>query len=105
MSAKVTDKPEVDRAKARVEAERPALEFGSAGDYGRAGESKDHVRLEKRYGLFIGGQFVPPRSKKYFSTINPATEEVLADVAEAGAADVDAAVRSAEEAHRKTWSR
>src|SRR5438874_6365048 len=44
-------------------------------------------------------------SRKYFATINPATEEKLADVAEAGAADVDAAVRAAEDAYRKRWSR
>src|SRR5262249_8626503 len=37
--------------------------------------------------------------------INPATEETLAEVAEAGAADVDAAVRAAEEAHRRRWSK
>jgi aldehyde dehydrogenase (NAD+) len=106
MSTKVTESPEVGRAKARIEAERPRLEFGGAvWDYSPAPESKDHVRLEKKYGLFIGGKFGPPKSKKYFSTINPATEEVLAEVAEAGAADVDAAVRSAEGAHRKYWSR
>ncbi|HEX7252829.1 MAG TPA: aldehyde dehydrogenase family protein [Thermoanaerobaculia bacterium] len=105
MSTKVTDRRAIDSAKAHIDAERPRLEFGGAWDYAPAPESKDHVRLEKRYGLFIGGKFVAPRSKKYFSTINPATEEVLAEVAEAGAADVDAAVRSAEEAHRTYWSR
>ena len=63
------------------------------------------MRLEKRYGLFIGGQFVAPKSRKYFETINPATEEVLAEVAEAGTEDVDAAVRAAEEAYRRRWSK
>ena len=89
----------------RVEREKPALEFGSAWEYSPAPESRDHVRLDERYGLFIGGKFVAPKSRKYFATINPATEEKLADVAEAGAADVDAAVRAAEDAYRKRWSR
>ncbi|HEV8267229.1 MAG TPA: aldehyde dehydrogenase family protein, partial [Thermoanaerobaculia bacterium] len=93
-----------ERARRHVEREKPALEFGSAWEYSPAPESRDHVRLEDRYGLFIGGKFVPPKSKKYFPTINPATEEVLAHVAEANAADVDAAVRAAEEAGRK-WSK
>ena len=92
-------------AAARIEAERPRIEFGGAWEYSPAPESTDIVRLEKRYGLFIGGKFVPARSGKTFQTINPATEEVLAEVAEAGAADVDAAVRAAEEAHRRRWSR
>ncbi len=89
----------------RIEREKPALEFGSAWDYAPAPESRDHLRLEKRYGLFIGGKFVAPKSKKYFETVNPATEETLAEVAEAGAADVDAAVTAAEEAYRKRWSK
>ena len=105
MSTTISDKESREKAARHVEAERPALEFGAAWDYAPAPESKDHVRVEERYGLFIGGRFVPPRSRKQFATINPATEEKLADVAEAGAADVDAAVRSAEEAHRKRWSR
>jgi len=90
---------------AKFATERPVLEFGAAWEYAPSPESTDHVRLESRYGLFIGGQFVQPRSKKWFKTINPATEETLAEVAEAGEADVDAAVVAAETAYRKVWSR
>src|SRR5678815_4327551 len=104
MSTTIKDEPK-SAARSRVERERPALEFGSAWEYSPAPESRDIVRLEKRYGLFIGGKFAPARSGKTFETINPATEEVLAEVAEAGAADVDAAVRAAEEAHRRRWSK
>ncbi|HEX8171171.1 MAG TPA: aldehyde dehydrogenase family protein [Thermoanaerobaculia bacterium] len=45
--------------------------------------------------LFINGDFVDARSGETFATINPATEEKLADVASAGAEDVDTAVRAA----------
>ena len=57
-----------------------------------APESTDIVQLQDRYGLFIGGEFVEPKSGKWFATINPATEELLAEVAEAGPEDVDLAV-------------
>ena len=48
--------------------------------------------------LFIGGQWRPAQSGKTFETINPATEEVIADVAEADAADVELAVLAARKA-------
>src|SRR5689334_4060189 len=44
---------------------------------------------------FIGGQWVPAQSGKTFDTINPATEEVIASVAEGDAADIDLAVKAA----------
>ena len=45
--------------------------------------------------LFIAGQWVPARSGRTFATVNPATEEPIADVAEGDAADIDAAVKAA----------
>ena len=49
-----------------MRAERPVLEFGTGVfEYAPAPEATDHVRLEKRYGLFVGGKFVAPKSKKY----------------------------------------
>jgi aldehyde dehydrogenase (NAD+) len=72
-------------------------------EYAPAPEATDIVRIEDRYGLFVGGDFVEPKSGKYFPTINPATEEVLAEVAEAGPEDVDLAVRAARDAHETTW--
>ena len=41
---------------------------------------------------------MPAKSGKTFETINPATEEVIAQVAEGDAADVDLAVRAARQA-------
>lgn len=45
--------------------------------------------------LCIGGKWVPAKSGKTFETVNPATEEVIAKVAEGDAADVDLAVAAA----------
>jgi aldehyde dehydrogenase (NAD+) len=72
-------------------------------EYADAPESTDVVKLEDRYGLFIGGEFVEPRSGKWFTTIDPATEEPLAEVADAGPEDVDLAVRSARDAFDGGW--
>jgi len=73
-------------------------------DYAPAPESTDVVRLAPRYGLFIDGTFVEPRSGRELATINPATEEHLAVVADAGTEDVDAAVAAARAA-ADGWSR
>ncbi len=72
-------------------------------EYADAPESTEIVRLEDRYGLFVGGEFVDPKSGRWFETINPANEEVLAEVAEAGAEDVDLAVRAARSASGTGW--
>ena len=56
-------------------------------DYAPAPESRSIVDIESNYGLFIGGSFSEPSSGEFFKTINPATEEVLSEVAEAGQAD------------------
>jgi aldehyde dehydrogenase (NAD+) len=104
MSTTAKDREIAPEARRQVAAERPVLEFGGAWEYAPAPEATDHVRIDKRYGLFIGGEFVAPKSKKHFPTINPATEETLAEVGEAGAADVDAAVAAAEKAQR-SWTK
>jgi aldehyde dehydrogenase (NAD+) len=74
-------------------------------DYAPAPEDTKHISLQKRYELFIGGKFVKPNSKKYFDTINPATEEKIAEVAEADEKDVDLAVKAARQAYAKVWSK
>jgi phenylacetaldehyde dehydrogenase len=52
--------------------------------------------------LLIGGKWVPAKSGKTFETINPATEEVLAHVAQADQADVDEAVKAARRAFEES---
>jgi aldehyde dehydrogenase (NAD+) len=64
-------------------------------EYADAPESTSVVSLDARYDLFIDGRWVAPREGRYFTSVNPATEEALTDVADASAADVDAAVRAA----------
>src|SRR5262245_40442150 len=71
---------------------------GSPFEYAPAPEATDHVRLADHYDLFIGGRFLPAHSGRRLATVNPATEEVLAEVAEADRVDVDRAVTAAAEA-------
>jgi aldehyde dehydrogenase (NAD+) len=82
-----------------------ALDFGKAWAYAPAPETADHVKIQPRYELFVGGKWVAPKSKKYFDTVSPSTEEKLAEVAEANAADVDDAVSAARACYEKYWSK
>ncbi len=66
-------------------------------NYAPSLESREIVTFEERYGLFIGGEEVAPRSRSWFPTISPSTEETLAEVAQAGAKDVALAVDAARE--------
>ncbi len=81
------------------------LHFGDAWQYSPAPESPSKVRLEPRYELFIDGQRREPSTGRYFQTINPATEQPIAEVAEAGEQDVDAAVAAARRAYENVWSK
>ena len=73
-------------------------------DYAPAPETTAaHIRSQ--YGLFINGAWVKPQSERSFQTINPATEEPLARVAQAGQADVERAVKAARRAYDKYWKR
>ncbi len=53
------------------------------------------ITLSNPDKLFIGGRWVAPATTRRLSLVNPATEEAFCEVAEAGAADVDAAVSAA----------
>ncbi|MFG3709865.1 aldehyde dehydrogenase family protein [Micromonospora sp. NPDC047730] len=72
-------------------------------EYAPAPESRSVVDIKPSYGLFVDGTFVDPTDGGSFKSINPASEEVLAEVAEAGAQDVDRAVRAARQAYEKVW--
>jgi len=73
-------------------------------EYAPAPESRSILNIRESYGLFIDGEFTAAADGRVFKTISPATEEVLAEVAEAGSADVDRAVRAARRAYESLWS-
>lgn len=66
--------------------------------YAPAPESRAVVDLAPSYGLFIDGEFTEAADGQVFKTLSPSTEEVLSEVARAGAEDVDRAVRAARRA-------
>src|ERR1035437_3875335 len=74
-------------------------------EYAPAPESRAVVSIRPSYGLFIGGEFVQSIDGSRFKTINPSSEEVLAEVTEAGEADVEAAGRGARKAFGGRWGR
>ncbi len=80
------------------------LIFGDLWEFDPAPETAE-PKLRKRYDLFINGQFVAAKSGKTFPSINPANEQKLTDIAEASAADVDAAFQAADKAYRTVWSK
>jgi aldehyde dehydrogenase (NAD+) len=70
--------------------------------YAPAPESRDIVQLEERYGLYVGGKWLEPTET--YETVSPATEEPLAQVGQAGEADVLRAVEAARGAFEDGWS-
>src|SRR5688572_28743744 len=72
-------------------------------EYAPAPESRDIVQLKSRYGLFIGGKEVAPRSGQWFTTLDPATEEPIAEIARANVDDVNQAVGVARRAFKRDW--
>ncbi|MEU7697972.1 MULTISPECIES: aldehyde dehydrogenase family protein [unclassified Streptomyces] len=77
--------------------------MASAFEYAPAPESRSVVDIAPSYGLFIDGEFVEAADGKVFKTVSPSTEEVLSEIAQAGAEDVDRAVKAARKAFEK-WS-
>src|SRR6266545_4038094 len=72
-------------------------------EYAPAPESRAIVDIKSSYGLFINGAFVEATDGKPFKTVSPSSEEVLAEVSEAGPADIDKAVKAARKAFDKVW--
>jgi len=92
------------RPVARAGRPAPELIFGDLWEFDPAPETAD-PKLKPRYDLFIGGEFVAPKSGKYFDTINPGNEQKLAEIALAGRDDVDAAYAAAQRAYDTVWAR
>jgi aldehyde dehydrogenase (NAD+) len=73
-------------------------------EYAPAPEARDIVRIRDRYGLFIGGEEVEPRSGEWLTSESPSSEEPLFEFALAGAEDVGQAVSTARAAFEDGWS-
>ena len=73
-------------------------------EYAPAPESKAILSLKDSYGLFIDGEFVDGAGPS-FTTISPADESRIAEIAGASDEDVDRAVAAARRAYEKTWSK
>ncbi|MCZ2848457.1 aldehyde dehydrogenase family protein [Modestobacter sp. VKM Ac-2978] len=71
-------------------------------EYAPAPESRSIVDIRPSYGLFVDGEFADGTGTP-FTTVNPATEEVLSEVATGSDADVDRAVRAARRAFTRVW--
>ena len=76
------------------------MEYGPAPEDPKGAESWLE-RHGRRFGLFIGGAWQAPAAGAYFDTLDPSNGEKLAQVAQGGAADVDAAVGAARAASPK----
>src|SRR5204862_7112047 len=92
------------RLMAELEQRGDRTPLPSAWEYAPAPESREIVELQERYGIFVGGEFVEPRSGDYYETLDPASEEPLAEIPQAGPEDVALAVESARDAFENGWS-
>ena len=89
---------------AQVEKRSSSVPAGLEWDYAPAPEARDLVRIRDRYGLFVGGEEVEPRSGDWLPSISPSTEEQLFEVGLAGEEDVAFAVETARAAFEDGWS-
>lgn len=76
----------------------------SGWSYAPAPEARDVVSLQERYGIYVGGNWLDPHALETYTTIDPSSEEPLAEIAQAGPEDVDLAVQAARDAFENGWS-
>jgi aldehyde dehydrogenase (NAD+) len=74
-------------------------------EYAPAPESRDVVDIRPSYGLFVNGEWIDSLGDERRKTVNPATEEALAEFTYASPADVDRAVSAARKAYDSVWGR
>jgi aldehyde dehydrogenase (NAD+) len=89
----------------RIEKKQGSVPAPAGWDYAPAPEAREVVRLEERYRLYLGGEWLEPRSGEYMTSIDPATEEPLAEFAVGGPEDVALAVEAASDAFENGWSK
>src|SRR5260370_4575064 len=71
--------------------------------YGYSRQTALSVSASRPNLVLIAGQHVPSASGRTFKTLNPATEQVIATVAEGNEVDVDRAVAAARRAFEGPW--
>jgi aldehyde dehydrogenase (NAD+) len=87
---------------AELERKQDRAPIPAGWEYASAPESRDIVTLRERYGHFVGGEWLEP--KETYSTIDPSSEEPLAEVGQATDEEVQLAVGAAREAFENGWS-
>jgi aldehyde dehydrogenase (NAD+) len=87
---------------AEIERRQSAVPAPTSWDYAPAPESRDVVTLRESYGHFVGGEWLEPSES--YTTISPSSEEALAQVGQATAEEVGAAVGAARAAFENGWS-
>ncbi len=85
-----------------LERKRSAAPVPAGWDYAPAPESREIVRIEERYGHYVGGEWLEPRET--YTTIAPASEEALAEVGQATPEEVHGAIAAARESFSNGWS-
>ena len=95
----------IDHRRALPPSERN-LSFGDRWGYAPAPEAHDYIQLQKALRAFHRRKICCAAARaNIFRSINPATEEKLAEIAEGNARDVDLAVKAARRAYDKVWSK
>jgi aldehyde dehydrogenase (NAD+) len=87
---------------AELERKQDRVPIPAGWEYASAPESRDIVTLRERYGHFVGGEWLEP--KETYATIDPSSEEPLAEVGQATEKEVALAVEAAREAFQNGWS-
>jgi aldehyde dehydrogenase (NAD+) len=87
---------------AEIERRQSAVPAPTSWDYAPAPESRDVVSLRESYGHYVGGEWLEPTET--YTTISPSSEEPLAQIGQATAEEVGAAVGAARAAFENGWS-
>jgi aldehyde dehydrogenase (NAD+) len=85
-----------------LERQQANLPTQTAWEYASAPESREVVTLRERYGHFVGGEWLEP--KETYTTIDPASEEPLAEIGQATEQEVAQAIGAARDAFENGWS-
>ncbi|RLN94041.1 hypothetical protein BBJ28_00026202, partial [Nothophytophthora sp. Chile5] len=93
---------QLPRVQANAMARATAATFAKTTPLMLSRQFSAHVQV-KQTNLLINNEFVPSITGNTFETFDPATEEKITDVAEAGTADIDAAVAAARDAFNGPW--